>query len=661
MEGAALDVRAAVEVVQARLSGISSVSEDPGSSEEERARKQRAVLRELDGLDLSLSFEEVKTIMEQRVREARGASIEYVVAWEIEEELSLVSSESAAVPGALAKLEKRLDEVESWLAANHEDLEGLKAGMDELVKENAAIDVQRQNLAKLGSSLEKLVCPNEGLALGAGVEDALRDPAKHRPQVVASAVEALRTAIDRAGKLRGQLRAVDEREEHLSELRDAFAAAAERHARRKVERLARTQEVASLDAMNAGALRSSLRHRQRELHAAVKTDLGPLLEALGSLGRRDSLRRLRGAFAAATREKAYGPLLKAYARALAESSPSAALARALEDIAPFVADERDLSEKAFPSGGDDSLASQFADLGASLLAMVDAAEAVEAAALLAVVEDASRDSPAFLREIFDTLRQSATRKWTAFADQRCKWIASIDVLRKRDHASGPASTALEVVAFSDRLETVIQRVPKLAKTRALLSDAVAEPAYDRLASAFDDWLKRAVHADSKYGVVVALENNDFVAARLSSHARASPALKALAVRSSAKAADAIKQYADWMWAYEFTKLDAYFGKLQDLAAKRGISDAKAAAARESHRVTLSLVDDNLGKIFRRLDKHFPSGSRCDPNLRPKLRTALLDRFRAIWAKYDSISRAIFSVPFEPTTAQFDKLAKAHFP
>lgn len=677
-----MDVREAVAAVQARLSGISASGElgEPGIS----------VAPFLTGLDLSLSFDEVAALMGQRLAEARALAVESVVAWEIEEELCATdlaeTGGARSVPRSLAELESRLDEVEEWLAEHRMELETIKSGMDEMLRENELVEVQRTNLTALDECLDQVV---GALTLDSSVEEMLLDPSvefdkeRRRRRSSASSTSVLRNAVDaleaatRRAKQLPASRAVEERLEQLLSLQSAFCAGAERYARRTLERCARAEQhkPSALESMSAGALRSLLRRRQRELHSAWRIEAGSSIDGLARLKASNSMRRLRKVSATVARDTAYGPLLRAYMRALVNApepasgsaSPSAALARALDELNDFLRDEvegrralfRHVEDQKFEA---DCLAAEFSELRELLLAVVEAgALAVEAAALVAVVEDAARVSadgrPPWLDDTYSVLRQAATTKWTEFIEQRCRWIMSSDVSRKREHGAGPAAASIEVVAFAEKVERVVADIPRRPETKQLLSDAIAEPAYARLARAFDDWLSRAVAADSKYGLVVALESNDFVAERLGTRqGRASPALANLANKCAAKANDAMRKYSEWMWAYEFAKLDAYFTKLES-TSKRQFSDANVRDVPSPSKLAPSLaaVEDHLNKILKRLEKHFPDGSRSDPRLRSKLKAYLLDAFQAKWARYDHLARSLYSEGVQPTAPQFDHI------
>lgn len=614
-------------------------------------------MRELEGLDLSASFADVESMMQERLRATQMASVESVVAWEIEEELSAFSPESSAVAAKLSSLEAKLERAESWLRAHEDELERLKSGTDQIVEENAAVETQRQGLAKLDEVLSGIV---DAAALSSTAEECLLDAGrrlgKGQQKDVLEAVAALQRVEARV-KDAPQLRAVEERVEQLAALALAFATGAERYVRKVVEKSARRGEYHNVDSMSKEALRTALRRRQKEIHGTIAKECSGVFQALKDLGKADSLKRSKKALAVVTREIAYGPLFRAYFRALVaqHQEPSAALARAMEDLPPLVLDEQAGAARMFFCDVDFSPL-QFSELRACLIGLVETgAVGLEAAAIVAVVEDAAvdlsrakRDS-AFLTQVISTLRQAATRKWTTYVDERRKSIAACEVHRKRDHAAGPSPASTEVARFADKLETIINKHPRHSETKVLLSERLAEPAYDAVTAAFDDWVARAVDADSKYGVVVALENNDYVAGRIAATASGSPALRALAARCHAKTSDATTKYADWMWDYKFHDLDVYYSKLQDAVNRRDAGSSRTKVVSVSH----SALEDQINKILIRLEKHFPKDSRIDPNLAARLKAALLDRFRATWSRYDNLSRAAIGKPIEPNLNHMD--------
>lgn len=633
----AANARTAVELAQARLAGISLAS-----SEESEERKRASVLHELSGVDLSVSFADVELLMSRRLNEARALAMESVVAWEIEEELSAVQKTSV---DAVSQLERRLDEVESWLSGHSRELCELKAGMDALLRENKAVEMQRVNIGKLDVALNETI---GALSLPAGTEEALLNPRKllEKGESLGPTVDAYQAAIRRAAELKKTncaSAAVDERQDELRALGDALCSETEKHVRGQIERAARkfSQQHNSrqqLESMSAGALRSKLRRRQREFHAGLKSEAGEAVATLKRMtpkSRDGSLRRLRIATACTVRDLVYGPLLRAYVHALVaedNKSASSTLARALEELRPLVVDERRAFREFY--GGDEAK-TQFGELRELLTNMVEVGggRSVEAAAILGVAEDAGAED-AWWRETQAALKKAATGKWRGFVEDLCQWIRSAEVSKKREHGSGPSRAATEIVSFSQKLERILAEVPRKQETRQRLKAEVARPAFVMVARAFDDWLSKAVAADSKYGVLVELENADFVASR-------SPGLARI---NRGKANDAVRRYSDWMWSYEFAKVDAFFSKVER-KEKTSSSSLPSSAA----------IDDNLNKIFKRLEKHFPDGSRADPEIRPKLKNVFVDHFKAKWANYASLYLAHFHKSLVPTLQQFENL------
>jgi hypothetical protein len=121
---------------------------------------------------------------------------------------------------------------------------------------------------------------------------------------------------------------------------------------------------------------------------------------------------------------------------------------------------------------------------------------------------------------------------------------------------------------------------------------------------------------------------------------------------------AVQRYIAWSLEYEFPQLTAFFGKLEELIVKVGLTDVsihvpKAALLKLLQEpCSRKLVSEGLTTAFRRLRKHISDDSGLFLPLWDRITALLYQRF----LRYEEVALKIYEVKLEPSAALVRQLA-----